>query len=376
MIYLDHNATTPPDPRVVEAMQPYLDRLYGNPSSLHRLGRLARGAIDTARQQVAALVGADPSGVVFTSGGTEADNLAIKGLGFSLPRGEAWVGPTEHPAVTGPMSFLSDQGWTIRELAADTFGRTTVEALSGLYTQSTPAFASIMWANNETGVVNDIPALAGELHRLGALLHCDAVQAAGKLPIDLPASGVDLLSLSSHKICGPKGAGALVMANPIALVPLLHGGGQEHALRGGTENVAAIVGFGKAAELARTELTQRREHLLGLRTRLEQGLKGLPGVTIYVERAERLPNTVQFRVAGYDGEMLVMMLDRAGFGVSSGSACASEGGEPSPVLLAMGIAPDEARGAVRVSLGHTNSEADVDRFLSQIANLHATGVAA
>jgi cysteine desulfurase len=226
-----------------------------------------------------------------------------------------------------------------------------------------------MLANNETGVIHDLASFAGHCREHGVLLHVDAVQAAGKVPVDFPATGAHTLTLSSHKIYGPKGVGALVAEASVPLVPLLHGGGQEGGLRGGTENVAGIVGFGRAAELALAELEERRAAVLALRLRLEQGLAQLPGATIFAAEAERLPNTVQFALAGYQGETLVMNLDRRGFAVSSGSACASGGGEPSPVLLAMGVDEDTARGAVRVSLGRGNTEADVDRLLQALGTL-------
>jgi cysteine desulfurase len=362
MIYFDHNATTPLDERVMDAMLPYLSRFFGNPSSLYRLGRLARSAVETAREQVAALVGANPAEVVFTSGGTEANNLAIKGLGHSLPHGVAAVGATEHPSVTEPMAFVASQGWSVEKLVVDRDGLTSPDSSVGLSSASL-RFASIMWANNETGAVNDIPAVAQALRDKGAVIHSDAVQAAGKIPVNFASSGLHLLTLSSHKIFGPKGAGALVRDRAVPLVPLLHGGGQEHDLRGGTENVAAIVGFGKAADLALRELEARRTRLMMLRQRLESGLAEFFGVTVFAREAERLPNTVQFSLPGFDGEMLVMLLDRHGVAVSSGSACASGAHEPSPVLRAMGVEPAVAEGAVRVSLGPSNSEAEIDRFL-------------
>lgn len=368
MSYLDHNATTPLDARVLEAMLPYLSRLHGNASNLYRLGRASRGAVDTAREQVAALVGAEPAAVTFTSGGTESNNLALKGLGFALKSGSVAVGATEHPSVSAPAAFLQSTGWRVETLSAAADGTICPEQFER-FRPGALSCASVMWANNETGVVNDIPAIAAAVRALGGLMHCDAVQAAGKLPLDFPASGVHLMSLSAHKIFGPKGAGALVVDPSVTLVPLLHGGGQEHGLRGGTENVPAIVGFGKAAELARTELEERRRHALALRQRLESGLRALPDVTLFAEQAERLPNTVQFALAGFDGEMLVMMLDRAGIAVSSGSACGSGADEPSPVLLAMGVEPAVAKGAVRVSFGPANSEQEVDRLLAVLRGL-------
>lgn len=370
MIYFDHNATTPTDERVLEAMLPYLSRFYGNPSSLYRFGRLARSAVDTAREQVAALVGASPSQIIFTSGGTEANNLAIKGLGYRLTRGLAAMGATEHPAVTEPMAFLEARGWTVETLSVDGEGVIAPESVRDHAAKA--LFASIMWANNETGVVNPIPEIAADLREAGTIVHCDAVQAAGKIPVDFVASNVHLLTVSSHKVYGPKGAGALVVDRSVSLVPQIHGGGQERELRGGTENVAAIVGFGKAAELALTELDERGAHQSLLRRRLEESLLRLPGVTIFARSAERLPNTVQFSLAGFDGEMLVMLLDREGFAVSSGSACASGANQPSRVLLAMGVDPATAKGAVRVSLGLSNTDADIDRLLVILGRLSAS----
>ncbi len=371
MIYFDHNATTPLDERVLEAMLPYLSRFYGNPSSLYRFGRIARSAIDTAREQVAALVGADPGQVIFTSGGTEANNLAIKGLGYRLARGQAAMGATEHPAVTEPMAFLAAQGWVIEKLAVDEDG---VIAPSSLRDHAAKVlFASVMWANNETGVINPIPEIAADLRDAGTIVHSDATQAAGKIPVNFAASNVQLLSLSSHKIYGPKGAGALVVDRSVALVPQIHGGGQERELRGGTENVAAIVGFGKAAELALAELDERRAHQASLGRRLESGLERIADVTIFGRGAKRIPNTVQFSLAGFDGETLVMMFDREGFAISSGSACASGGRAPSPVLTAMGVDAATARGAVRISLGLANTDGEIDRFLTILRRLASEG---
>lgn len=365
MIYLDHNATTPVDERVIESMLPFLGGFYGNPSSLHRLGRISRSALDNARAQVAALVGADASQVVFTSGGTEANNLAIKGLAGKLTRGTIAIGATEHPSVQAPAQHLGRQGWDVQSIAVDSDGlleRQTLQASS----ISNLRFASMMLANNETGVIQDVAALAAILRESGGFLHCDAVQVAGKLPLDFYSYGAHLISLSSHKIYGPKGAGALIIEKSVGLEPLLEGGDQEKGLRSGTENVAAIVGFGKAAELALAELETRQNHCFKLRHQLEQGLAQLNGITVFAANAPRLCNTVQFALSGIDGEMLVMALDRKGFAVSSGSACASGAGEPSPVLLALGIDADTAKNAIRVSFGKDNSEADVEALLAAL----------
>ncbi|MFM8332692.1 MAG: cysteine desulfurase family protein [Candidatus Methylumidiphilus sp.] len=365
MVYLDHNASSPLDPRVLEAMLPYLHTFYGNASSLHRLGRASRSALDQARSQVAALVGAEPAQIVFTAGGTEANNLAVKGLAGAATQGAAAVGATEHPSVAAPMERLRQRGWTIHTLSVDAQGRLEPASLAAL-PKAGLRFASVMLANNETGALQDISALAAALRGQGAILHCDAVQQAGKLPLDFKTCGAHLLSLSAHKLYGPKGAGALVVDQSISLEPLLEGGGQERDRRSGTENIAALVGFGKAAELALAELESRRAHTLALRQQLEAGLAALPGAYLFAEHAPRLPNTVQFGLSGLDGEALLMALDRKGFAVSSGSACASGGGEPSPVLLAMGYAPDTAKSAVRVSLGQDNSAADISALLAAL----------
>ncbi len=371
MVYLDHNATTPLDERVLQAMLPYLRGCYGNPSGLYRLGRLSRGAIDTAREQVAALVGASAEQVIFTSGGTEANNLAIKGLAATLGRGTVIAGATEHPAVAEPLAHLAGHGWTVRTLAVTRDGLPEADSYS-IFREEPPIFGTLMLANNETGVILDTAPLAAILRSGGACLHVDAVQAAGKIPLDFAATGAHTLTLSSHKLYGPKGVGALVVERGVPLEPLLHGGGQERGLRGGTENVAGIVGFGKAAELARLELDERGQQTRRLRKHLEQGLKSLPGLTIFAAQAPRLPNTVQFSLAGYQGESLVMHLDRRGFAVSSGSACASGGNEPSPVLTAMGVDAETALGAVRISLGHGNRAEDVDRLLDALRDLLPT----
>ncbi|MCX7112598.1 MAG: cysteine desulfurase family protein [Proteobacteria bacterium] len=369
MIYLDHNATTPMDDRVVEAMRPFMGIFFGNPSSLHRLGRTSRSAIDTARSQVAALVGVEAAQVIFTSGGTEANNLAIKGLAGTLAAGVIAVGATEHPSVLAPAWHLHKQGWEVLTLAVDSAGALASEGIAGLPKPSL-RIASVMLANNETGVVLDVSTLARFVRETGAYLHCDAVQAAGKMPVNFNASGAHLLTLSSHKIYGPKGAGALVVDKSVPLEPLLEGGGQERGLRSGTENVAAIVGFGKACELALAELESRNAHCLQLRLQLENRLAQLPGVTLFAGHAPRLSNTLQFGLGGMDGEALLMALDRKGFAVSSGSACASGAGEPSPILLAMGVAADTAKSAIRVSVGKDNSEAEIETFFAALSELN------
>lgn len=367
--YLDHNATTPLDPRVLQAMLPYLSGPYGNPSSLHRYGRAARDGIERARAQVAALVGAQPQEVIWTSGGTEANNLALKGLCRGpVPSGQVLYGATEHPAVMEAAESLKAQGWAVQPIAITAQGLVDWPAFTAQCAQGAVRVASLMRANNETGVVQDTARAAVLVHQARGWLHVDATQAAGKLPLSMSEAGADLLTISSHKLYGPKGIGALVVRAEVDLAPQLHGGAQERGLRGGTENLPAIVGFGAAAELAAQELAERSAHVAALHAELEAGLKGIPSVTVFGAASERLGNTTQFALAGWDGEALLMHLDRKGFAVSSGSACASGSGEPSHVLLAMGVDATTAKGAIRVSFGKDNSVADVTGFLAALAS--------
>jgi len=365
--YLDHNATTPLDARVLEAMLPFLKERYGNASSRHEYGRAARAAIDTARQQVAAAVGAHPTEVVFTSGGSEANNLFIKGAAACLKPATIAVSAIEHPCVREPALDLKRLGWDVHEIAVDAEGRVAETDFSAALAKS-PKLVSVMLANNETGVLQDIPALATQARTAKAWFHTDAVQALGKAAIDfraLNAAGVSALTVSAHKLYGPKGAAALVLDKRIELKPLVSGGGQERNLRSGTENVPAIVGFGAACELAVARLEMDAARLDALRGRLEEGLAGV-GATVFSRNALRLPNTTFFALAGIDGETLVAQLDRAGFAVASGSACSSVSPEPSRTLLAMGVEAGMAKGALRVSLGRANTEEDVARFLQAL----------
>ena len=362
--YLDHNATTPLDARVLDAMLPFLRERYGNPSSRHEYGRAARLAVDTARQQVAAAVGAHPTEVVFASGGSEANNLFIKGAAACLNPGVIAVSAIEHPCVREPARGLKRLGWQVREIAVDAEGRLLAPDFAAALAKN-PALVSVMLANNETGVVQDIPALAAQAK---TCFHTDAVQAFGKVAIDfraLNAAGVSALTISAHKIYGPKGAAALVVDKRVELKPLISGGGQERDMRSGTENVAAIVGFGVACELAASRLAEDAARLSALRDTLEAGVIAL-GAAIFSRNAPRLPNTTFFSLAGIDGETLVAQLDRAGCAAASGSACSSVSPEPSRTLLAMGVAPDMAKGALRVSLGRANTREDVARFLQAL----------
>ena len=369
-VYLDHNATTPLDPVVREAMLPWLGGQFGNASSRHEYGRAARRAIDEARAQVAAAVGAHASEVIFTSGGSEANNLLLKGAAACMEPGLLAVSAIEHPCVLKPARQLARRGWQLRALAVDSAGRIATDDYM-LAVQEKPALISVMLANNETGVLQDIASLASAARRCGAWFHSDAVQALGKCALDfraLNAAGVHALTLSAHKIGGPQGAGALVLDKRVELEPLIAGGGHERGLRSGTENVAAIVGFGVACELAARNVATTAPRLSRLRDRLEAGLSAL-GATLFGATAERLPNTVYFALPDVDGETLVGQLDRAGFAVASGSACSSANPEPSHVLQAMGVDALLARGAVRVSLGAASTAQQIDDFLKA---LHGT----
>ncbi len=377
-IYLDHNATTPVAPEALEAMLPYFGDRFGNPSSPHRAGREAGRAIARARAQVAALVGVQPGQVVFTSGGTEANNLALRGAPGDGP---LVVGATEHPSVLEPARVLAREGRRLHVVGVDRAGRidpgAVVRILGGERSAAGRALVSVMLANNETGVVQDVAGIAASARAVGAICHTDAAQAAGRIPVDFDALGVQLMTLSSQKVYGPKGVGALIVDRRLDLEPILHGGGHEGGRRAGTENVPAIVGFGVAAELAVERLAARRRRLLVLREALEARLRAMAGIVLFAEDVERLPNTICLAVPGIDGEMLAMALSERGLDVSSGSACSSQGREPSHVLLAMGVDPSLAVCALRVSLGDANTPEDVDRLVdaleAEIARLRPPG---
>jgi cysteine desulfurase len=371
-VYFDHNATTPLDARVLEGMLPYLTQQYGNASSRHEYGRAVRRAIDEARQRVAQAVGAHPTEIVFTSGGSEANNLFIKGAAALLPPGVVTISAIEHPCVREPARQLARAGWRVHEAAVDAECRITSADFSAALAKK-PSLISIMLANNETGAiqpVTQLAQLAAQSKATGIWFHTDAVQAMGKMLVDfraLNAAGVHAMTISAHKIGGPKGAGALIVDKRLELQALIAGGGHERGLRSGTENVAAIVGFGLAAELAISGMAARNAALAALRDRLEGGLAQL-GAQIFARHAERLPNPSYFAFDGFDGETLVGKLDRAGFAVAAGAACSSANPAPSHVLLAMDVPPSLARGAVRVSLGTANTRQQVDDFLAALKN--------
>jgi len=359
--YLDNNGTTLLDPRVLEAMLPYLSEQYGNATSRHIFGRSARHAIEHAREQIADAVGAHTSQVVLTGSGTESNNLAISGIA-AMSKGRAIaISAIEHPCVTRPAAALQKNGYKLNIIPVDADGMLDQESLLSSLEIPT-SLVSVMLANNETGVIQDIAKVAEIARGHQAFVHTDAVQALGKIKVDFSALNVHAMTLSSHKIYGPQGAGALILDKRVDIQPLLLGGGQEKGLRSGTENVAAIVGFGAACELISRELLQHTVAIRQMRDYLEQGLQQL-GAVIFGSRAERLPNTSFFAIPGIEGETLVMALDRKGFAVASGSACSSDSTEPSHVLLAMGVDKDLARGAIRVSLSSNNTQDEIKAFL-------------
>jgi cysteine desulfurase len=362
-VYFDHNACSPLDSRVLEAMIPYM--ASGNASSRHSFGRKAREAVDTARQQVAQSLGAHPTQLVFTSGGTEADNIGLLGIGANLKPSQIAVSAVEHPAVMRSAEAMRRQGWALRKVGVDADGLVRVDDFLAALEAPT-GLVSMMMANNETGVVQDVATMAELAKQRKAVFHTDAVQGLGKMPInfaELNRHGVGALSVSAHKIGGPQGAGALLIDKKLDINAIQFGGGQEKGLRGGSENVAAIVGFGAACSLL--NVAESAQHTSQLREVLEQGIADLGGV-IFGSDAKRLSNTSFFAFPDVDGETLVVALDRAGYAVASGSACSSDSTDPSPVLLAMGVMPELAQGAVRVSLSYSNTLQEVQGFLKAL----------
>ena len=365
-IYLDHNATTPVRDEVVEAMLPILREGFGNPSSTHAFGAEARAEVERARERVAALVGAKPEEVVFTAGATEANNAAIGGLLRRRPadRRGAVATAIEHPSVAEPLAQLEAEGVRVARVRADRDGLVDPNELVAAVSDDT-ALVSVIWANNETGVIQPMAAIAEGVAARGCVMHADATQAVGKVPVDLGRAPVDLLSASAHKLNGPKGVGCLVVRGGLSLDPWIRGGPQERRRRGGTQNVAGIVGFGVACELAARELEARAETCRQLRDRLWEGLLAkVPRVRRNGSAEHVLPNTLNVEFEGAAGDVLLEALDLEGVAVSAGAACASGTIEPSPVLLAMGRTPAAAYGSLRFSVGHGVSEAQIDRVLA------------
>ena len=371
-LYADYNATTPVDPEVRAAMDDALGASFGNPSSLHSAGQEARRLVERARAQVAGLVGAATDEIVFTSGGTEADNLAVLGVVAAAPHGRGAVvtSAVEHHAVLDACAFLRGQGRKVTFLPVDGEGRIDADALAASAAPDVALF-SLMLANNETGVIlpaAEVVKIAKLAMACGALMHTDAVQAAGKLPIDVQTLGVSLLSLSSHKLHGPKGAGALYVRRGVRLSPLVYGGRQERSLRPGTENVPAIVGFGKACELAVARMVADNLRVVGLRDRFEsQVLTRVRGTRVN-GGGERLPGTSNIAFAGLDGEAITINLDMLDMAVSTGAARSAADKTPSHVLVAMGQTAAEARTAVRFSFGRETTDEDIERGVNLVVD--------
>ncbi len=367
-VYLDHSATTPVAPEVLEAMLPYLQHAFGNPSAIYTLGQEAREAVERAREQVAQLVNADPDDVYFTSGGTESDNWAIKGVA------RAWRGrkshlittPVEHHAVLEACEALREQGWEITFVPVDSTGMVDPDDVRRAIQPST-GLITVMHANNEVGTIEPITEIATIAREYGIPFHTDAVQTVGKIPVDIQSMRVDMLSISAHKLYGPKGVGALVVRRGTPLRPLLDGGGQERGRRGGTYNVPGIVGFGAAAERAMRCGTEEMERMRALRDRLVQGIvERVPDVVLTGHPVQRLPNNAHLAFGGVEGETLVLSLNAVGIYCSAGAACSSGDTEPSHVLVAMGIDRHLIEGSVRFTLGKDNTEEQIDYTIEQV----------
>ncbi len=365
-VYLDHAATTPVRPEVLEAMLPYLtDQAFGNPSSSHRYGRTARAGIEQARKEIAHAVGAEPNQVVFTSGGTEADNLGIVGAALAArERGAnmcAAVSAIEHKAILAAAHAVCHLGGREVILPVNRDGHLDLDQLDRAL-QERPAVVSVMWVNNEVGVIQRLPEIAGRCHEAGVTFHTDAVQAFGKLPLSVRELPCPLLTISGHKIGAPKGIGALIVRDRKAIEAIIHGGGQQYGIRPGTENVAGAVALGRAALLAAQEQAEESPRLRLLRDELAARLKaGVPELVVIAESSERAPHVLNVAVSGADSEALLMHLDLAGVAASSGSACSTGSVEASHVLIAMGISRELALGAIRFSLGHQSTGADIER---------------
>ncbi|MCE5251129.1 IscS subfamily cysteine desulfurase [bacterium] len=363
--YFDNNATTPVRPEVVEAMLPYLTELYGNASSAHAFGREARHAIEQSRETIARLIGAEPDEIYFTGCGTESDNIALAGSMMSAPKDRKGLitSKVEHSAILKTAAKLGREGFTVTFLDVDGFCRVDLDQLKE-HANGGTALVSIMHANNETGVLQDIGEAAQIAHDAGALFHTDAVQSTGKIPIDVKRMGIDMLSLSGHKLNAPKGIGVLYIKKGISVTPLTYGGSHERGIRPGTENVPWIVALAKAAELAMKDMSEEAMNLSALRDRLETGIeKTIPDILFNGRDVPRLPGTSNISFPGVDGEALLFSMDLEGIAVSTGSACTTGEVEPSHVLVAMGRAPKVAQSSLRFSMGWGNTDEGVNHIL-------------
>ena len=365
--YLDYNATTPIDPRVFEAMRPYLTSEIGNASSFHKKGQTARHAVELARERLADFLEIEPGDIIFTSGGTESDNLAVRGamMEHMLKRRHLVVSAIEHQAVLHTAQHLEKRGIRVSIIPTGRDGVVDLGALESAVSDET-ALVSLMHVNNETGVIQPIEEAAKIAHVKGALFHVDAVQSFGKLKIDIENTGIDLLTLSSHKICGPKGAGALYIRKGVKIQALLHGGHQEKNIRPGTENVAAIAGFGRAVEILKDGHEEEISRVLKLRNCLEGGLRKMTGVHVNGHETKRVYNTLNVSFEGLDGETLLMNLDLKNIYASTGSACTAGSVEASHVLIAMGIEEKWTRAPIRFSLGRFTTEEEIDHVIREM----------
>jgi len=365
LIYLDHAASTPIADSVLQEMMPYLKENYGNPSSIHRFGRLTIKAIDSARKRVAELVGTSPGEILFTSGGTESNNTAINGIMNQNKSGQLITTSIEHDAILEPCKKLESSGFDVVYLPVNTTGLVDLQKLESIISEKT-YLVSIMLANNEVGTIQPIAEIAKICKKYNVLLHTDAVQAVGKIPVNVKELGVDLMSISSHKINGPKGVGALYIRNGVKLDPFILGGGQENGMRSGTENVANIVGFGKACQIAKENLKESTKNLENLRNYLVQRvLSEISHVTVNGDK-EKLPNNAHFTFLGVNGEDLIIKLDEHGVAASTGSACSVKTQKASHVLLAMGFSHEQITGSLRLSLGISNTKSEIDQTVEAL----------
>ena len=363
MIYLDHNATTAIHPEVLDEMMPFYKSQFGNPASNHRFGRKALTAIEEAREKVANAVNAHPSQVVFTASGTESNNTIIQGIADSYPDTHFGYSAIDHPCISQPIISLAKKGFSSTEISVSQDGLVNLNDLEK--SKEVPNFFSIMMVNNETGVIQNMPSIINWAKKRKVLVHTDAVQALGKIPLDFEELGVDAMTISSHKIYGPQGIAALILNKKIDLTPYMKGGGQEKGLRSGTENLAGIVGFGKACERVSKNIVTFNETIKPMQAFLEKKLSKM-GAVIFGARSERIANTTFFSFPKLDGVTLLTALDKKGFSVASGSACSSNNNEPSHVLLAMGVDMELAQGAIRVSLGVDSNSTQVEEFIAAL----------
>jgi cysteine desulfurase len=374
MIYMDHSATSPVDPEIFKAMEPYFVNSYGNASTLYSLGREARKAMEDGRMKVASLIGADPTEVIFTSGGTESDNIAIKGTAYKLRKkgNHIITSNIEHPAVDETCKYLEKNGFEVTYLPAGEEGIVKVEDLEKAITDKT-ILITIMHANNEIGTVQPIKEIGEVARKYKIYFHTDAVQSVGKIPVNVDDLNVDMLSLSSHKLYGPKGIGALYVKKGVRLEPIIHGGGHEKGLRPGTENVAGIVGIGKACEIAEENMDENINKISSIRDKIiEKVLSEVEQSYLNGHPTKRLPNNINFRFTGIEGESLVLHLDAKGIAASTGSACSSKKLEPSHVLMALGLKEVDAHGSLRLTLGKENKDEEIDYVVESIKDTVST----